>query len=338
MKNKPVLILGLFILLALAASVIVYSGTEDVQEDQEFKVTRNLMNTPITITVIHTDETYAYESIERAFDKIENIEKTMSHFNNNSEVATLNREGVIHEADPGMVYVIETSKRYSELSNGAFDITIKPILDLWESKFKPGGTFEPPKPEEINNTLQLVDYSSIEIEGNTIEIKPDMSIVLGGIAKGYAVDMAIESLKNDGIENAFVNAGGDGKYIGLSSRQSPWKVGLQNPDREQEFITIINMHDMAVATSGNYERYFSDDARASHIADPRTGYPSEELISATVIAEDSISADSLATAVFVMGKEDGLEMIEQLEKTECLIITDDKEIIRSSGFSNYEAS
>ncbi|WP_245527554.1 FAD:protein FMN transferase [Methanosalsum zhilinae] len=325
-------------LLAIAASIIVYSGTEDIQEEQEFKVTRNLMNTPITITVIHTDETYAYESIERAFDKIENIETTMSHFKNNSEVSRLNQEGVIHDADPELVYVIETSIHYSELSDGAFDITIKPVLDLWESKFKPGGTFEPPTPEEINNTLELVDYSSIEIEGNSIKINPAMSIVLGGIAKGYAVDMAIESLKNDGIENAFVNAGGDGKYIGLNSRQSPWKVGLQNPDREQEFITIINIHDMSVATSGNYERYFSDDARVSHIADPRTGYPSEELISATVIAEDAISADSLAIAVFVMGKEDGLKMIEQLEKTECLIITDDKQIVRSSGFSNYEAS
>ncbi|MEZ5335979.1 MAG: FAD:protein FMN transferase [Methanolobus sp.] len=115
-----------------------------------------------------------------------------------------------------------------------------------------------------------------------------------------------------------------------------WRVGLQNPDRAEDAITIMEMQDMAVATSGNYERYFSDAAKVSHIADPRNGYSSQNLISATVIAETSMDSDAFATAVFVLGEEDGIAMIENIDGAECLIITTDKRIVHSSGFSAYE--
>ena len=194
----------------------------------------------------------------------------------------------------------------------------------------------PPTQKEINETLELVDYSGITIEGGSISLRPNMSIVLGGIAKGYSADKAIESLKLDGITNGFVNAGGDGRFIGVNEEGTPWRIGLQNPDKSTNVVTCMAISDMAVATSGNYERYFSDAAKVSHISDPRTGYSSKELISATVIANTAMDADALATAVFVLGESGGISMIEELEGVECLIITDDKRIIGSSGFVEYE--
>jgi thiamine biosynthesis lipoprotein len=165
-----------------------------------------------------------------------------------------------------------------------------------------------------------------------------MAITLGGIAKGYAVDKAVSVLKDKGCMNGFVNAGGDGMYFGTKQDGSYWRVGLRNPDNKSESIVILNISDMAVVTSGNYEHYFNESARLSHISDPRTGYSCQSLISATVIARSAIQADTLATAVFVLGPEQGMELIESMDQTECLLITSDRDIIRSSGFKTYEAT
>ncbi|MDI3539574.1 MAG: FAD:protein transferase, partial [Methanolobus sp.] len=124
---------------------------------------------------------------------------------------------------------------------------------------------------------------------------------------------------------------------GTKAGSIPWKVGLQNPERSEEAIAVMDIEDMAVATSGNYERYFNEAAKVSHISDPRTGHPSQSLMSATVIAGSAMDADAFATALFVLGEEDGMEVIENLDGVECLIITADKRIIRSSGFSQYES-
>lgn len=294
------------------------------------------MDTTVTVAVYAPNESEASKATDDAFSEIYRIDALMSPSKEDSQLTILNTVGEVENADPDFIYVLEQSKYYSEKSGGAFDITIQPVLDLWKSKFLPGGSQEPPTADELNETLKLVNYSKISIENGTVSLEPGMKIALGGIAKGYAVDKAIEALEEDGIENAFVNAGGDGKYIGQKSDGTPWVVGLQNPDRSGQYVTAIEARDIAVATSGNYERYFNESAKVSHISDPRTGYPSEGIISSTVIAGNAIDADSFATAIFVLGEEEGLEMIENLEGVECLIITEDRRLVYSSGFKEYE--
>ena len=340
MNPKTVLSFLAIVLISTYAATVF----DDQNDDEEallvpFSETRSIMGTTVTIEVLDTNEVHALESIDRAFDEIYHVDELMSSYKNESQLSILNRQGYLDDADPDFVYVLERSKYYSGISDGAFDVTIKPILDLWSSKYSPGGTYMPPTTDEINETLELVDYSGITIEGdsgNSILLRQDMSVILGGIAKGYSVDMAIESLKLNGITNGFVNAGGDGRFIGLNEQGILWNIGLQNPNKSEEAVTRMAIGDMAVATSGNYERYFSDEAKVSHISDPRTGYSSQELISTTVIANTAIDADALATAVFVLGESGGIDMIEGLDGVECLIITDDKRIIRSSGFGEYE--
>lgn len=341
MRTKTVTIIGLILVtlvFLLSAGCLDQEADEyDLTSDtKSFSRSRSIMDTIVTIEVLDTNETHALESIDRAFDEIYHVERLMSSYRDDSQLSILNTQGHLDGADPDFVYVLERSKYYSRISDGAFDVTIKPILDLWSSKYSPGGTYMPPTPEEINETLKLVNYSSITIEGSNISLRPNMSVVLGGIAKGYSADKAIESLKLDGITSGFVNAGGDGRFIGLNEQGVPWNIGLQNPDKSDEAVTIIHLSGMAVATSGNYERYFSDAAKVSHISDPRTGYSSQELISATVITDTAMDADALATAVFVLGEDAGIDMIEDLDGVECLIITDDKRIVRSSRFGEYE--
>ncbi|MGM0771466.1 MAG: FAD:protein FMN transferase [Halobacteriota archaeon] len=296
------------------------------------------MDTTVTISIYYSDGEHAGQTIDKAFERIESVDSIMSTYKNDSQVSILNREAKLEDASSDLIYVIESSLYYSKISNGAFDITIMPVLDLWTSKFSPGGTYQPPTQEEIDTTLGVVDYRKINIERDNIYMEPGMKIALGGIAKGYAVDQAVEILLSEGINSCFVDAGGDGRYVGTKPDGTMWTVGLQNPDKQGDFITVMQLKDMAVATSGNYERYFNDTAKVSHISDPRTGYPVNELISATVIAETTMDADALATTVFVLGEEEGLQLVESIDGFECLIITSDKRILRSEGFAEYETT
>ena len=336
-KTVAIVLIAIFTVL-LMIDYVQDIDSQSLPEQEIFSQTRSLMDTTVTITAVSSNETSAAEIIDHAFEKMNYVDELMNNYDNSSEISTLNNEAEVTNADPELVDVISRSTYYSEKSSGAFDISIQPILDLWASKYAPGGTNQPPTSDEINETLKLVNYSAIMIEGNNVSMNNGMKITLGGVAKGYAVDAAVESMVNDGIISGFVNAGGDGRYIGTKPDGSHWRVGLQNPDKSEEAVTIMNIQDVAVATSGNYERYFSDEAKVSHIADPRTGYPSGNLISSTVIAETAMDADALATSVFILGEEEGIAMVEELEGVECLIITNNKAIIRSSGFSSYEVN
>nr|WP_167880849.1 FAD:protein FMN transferase [Methanococcoides sp. AM1] len=338
MDRKTVLLLVLIVIVSISFTVL-YEEQEDrlTTENKIFYTdSRSIMDTTVTIAIYDFNEEHAVQTVDKAFARIIDVDDVMSSYKNDSQTSILNDGSRLEGASPDLIYVIQRSMYYSTISDGAFDITIMPVLDLWASKFSPGGTYQPPTQEEIDTTLELVDYRMITIEDGNISMEPGMKIALGGIAKGYAVDQAIATLTSEGITSCFVDAGGDGRYIGTKPDGNMWTVGLQNPDKQGDFITVMQLEDMAVATSGNYERYFSDAAKVSHISDPRTGYSVNELISATVIAETAMDADALATTVFVLGEEEGMQLIETLEGVECLIITSDKRILRSTGFAQYE--
>ncbi|MCM1986018.1 FAD:protein FMN transferase [Methanococcoides seepicolus] len=338
MDTRAALLFVLIVIVSISFTQLYNEQESDLFQNSPIFYTdsRSIMDTTVTAAIYDSDTEHAVQTVDKAFERIAQTDELMSSYKNDSQLTILNENNRLEDPSEELLFVISRSTYYSNISNGAFDITIKPILDLWSGKFSPGGTYKPPSQEEIDTTLELVDYKKIVIEENTISTEPGMKIVLGGIAKGYAVDQAIGSLIDDGIESCFVDAGGDGRYIGVKPDGSSWTVGLQNPDKQGEFITVIQLENMAVATSGNYERYFSDAAKVSHISDPRTGYSSQGLISATVIAETTMDADALATTVFVLGEKEGLELIESLEDIECLIITSDKRILQSSGFTTYE--
>ncbi len=329
-----------FIILIIASIAFVGlnsdSDNEVATQMETYSQTREAMGTIITIAAVGTDEEQANEAIGKAFARIIEIETLMSTYKNQSQLSILNQEKSLENIDPSLAYVLEESIYYSEITDGAFDVTIKPVLDLWASKFGEGKPNQPPTQEELKSVLLLVNSSAITINGTSVSIGNDMGIVLGGIAKGYAVDETAKVLQSEGFENGFVNAGGDGFFFGTKPDGEQWIVGLQDPEKKAEPITVMSISEKAVTTSGNYERYYNNSARVSHIADPRTGYTVSNLISSTIIADSAIEADALSTSVFVLGEEDWMTLIESLDGVEFLIITSDKRIVRSEGFATYE--
>jgi len=295
--------------------------------------TRDMMDTFVTITV-YSDEKTGEEAIGAAFARMEEIERIASIFDEQAEAFQLNRDGRLDAASDDLLKLITMSIDYNRVTDGAFDITVQPLLDLWA-----GGLWKESaevQQSRIDETMELVGSDKIGIEGNKIYFTVEgMKITLGGIAKGYAVDEALEVLSSMGIKHALVNAGGDMATLGPKPDQEPWNIALANPDDTSQCLASFNVSDKAVCTSGNYERYFNPEKTVAHIINPKTGYSAQECISVTIIAENCTQADALATGVFVIGPENGMRLVESLDDVECLIVDPNRVIHYSSGLSNY---
>jgi len=298
------------------------------------EVTCSIMGTSVAMTAIHSNVDEAKEAVRLAFDEMCRIEGLMSVYKEDSEVSILNRNGFIENASAETIYVIKKGIYYSELSEGAFSICVLPLLDLWKERLK-AGRF--PTETEIKEALELADCRNIVIDGRNVRLKKGgMRITLGGIAKGYAVDRAIEVLRRKGIRHALVNAGGDIRVIGEKAEGVPWRVAVRDPMNKRRFVTVVELRDRAVATSGSYERYIGKEMRVSHIINSKTGQPAQEMLSTTIIAKNAIDADTLSTVVFLLGLEKGIELVERLGDVEALVITKEGKIVRSSNFQRYE--
>lgn len=282
-------------------------------------------------------------AIDKAFEVMEEIDRLMSNYKEDSEVSRVNRlkGNERMRLAPQTFDVIQRSKEFGKLTSGAFDITVEPLLELWG--FYSGGVARLPDDDEIKKALGLVGYDKIVLdkEKETIGFtKEGVRIDLGGIAKGYAVDKVIGVLGGFGIKRALVEAGGDIFVRGSGTNFSGWQIGVQHPRKEGEYLTILELEDKAVSTSGDYERYFIiNNKRYSHIIDPRTGLPKSNVpASVTVIARDSTTADAIATAIFVIGPENGIKLIESMTGVEGMIVSEKNDsliIDKSHGFDKY---
>ncbi len=295
------------------------------------RATRLAMGTTVTITALHHGERQAGRAIEAAFAEIERIEAALSIYRDSSEVNRLMRSRSI-EAGPDLLTVVRAAQLYHDLSGGAFDITVEPVLEVYDRAFD--RRERPPAAAEIDSARSLVGFERLSLSGNTITLAEGTRIDLGGIAKGYIIDRAVETLRRRGIRNGLVNAGGDIRAFGRNNGE-PWRIALQNPRDPSDYLAVIEVADRSVTTSGDYERYFDPDREYHHIIDPRTGRSATALMSVTIIAPRAMEADALATSVFVLGPRDGLELVERLEGIEALLITREREIILSPGMGDF---
>ena len=335
MKKSYQVIAGLLILLI----VLLMSVTCARELPIRFEETRSLMDTYVKV-VIYADEGIAEEAINAAFARMEEIERIATIWDSEGEAFKLNQDGYSDTPSDELLELINLSLDYSELTDGSFDITVQPLLDLWEYNPDADKQFweldESTQKAEINKALKLVGPDQIITEDNTIRFKEEgTKITLGGIAKGYAVDEALEVLRGMGIKYALVDAGGDIGTLGSKPDGELWNVALVNPDDTSQSLANFRFSDKSVATSGNYVRYFDPEAKVHHIINPDTGYSATDSISVTIIAESCTQADVLATAVFVMGPESGMRLVESLDDVEGFIVDGDRIIYRSSGLSEY---
>ena len=317
---------GLLFLLLLLESPIA--------RGHQVKASRFALGTSITV-ILETDEIGQQDLIiDALFNEVDRLERLLSGYRDDSQVSYLNRNRSIAGKIRELKEVLNHSRRFSLLSNGAFDVTVKPILDLFHNCH----LYERRRPtsEELEKAFKLVGYQGIVIDDQKIVLeKPGMGVTLDGIAKGYIIDQAIDVLVQHGVSRAFISAGGDIRALGEYTLNVPWRVALQDPRDENNLIAIVYLKNKAIATSGDYTQYFSSDRSAHHIVDPRSGVSAVGLISATVVADRAIDADALATSVFVLGPTDGIELIERVPNTEALLITESREILTSSGFGKF---
>ncbi len=324
-------IAGLGLALKASAPLFAKSLTEDSGLKQ-VSSTRLAMGTTVTVLLISENEKAAREAINMAFIEIERLSNLMNHYRDGTEISLLNRNGIIHDASDEILEVISEAVKYHRLTGGAFDITIYPVIELFRKSFSRGAGMYPER-DEIRKVLELVGSDKIAIEGRSVRLrKKGMSITLDGIAKGYIADRASGILMNNGYENHLINAGGDISGSGLRKDKRPWRVAIQDPKNRDSRLDVIDLHNRAVATSGNYENYFDKEMLYHHIADPATGLSPSNTTSASVTAPTAMAADALATALMVMGPERGTKFIDMLSEHESLIVTRDKRERRSSGW------
>ena len=326
--------------LKLAYDVIIPRAGEAVDNKKvpsKFSRTELAMGTIVSMTLISTSIEMAEEAMAQAYEEVTRLSDLMNRFDEKSPIARLNREGLLKDAHPDIIEVISNALKYYSLTGGAFDITVKPVIDLFKKKFS-GGKDEYPSEDEIQEVLNLVGSDKIELNGRDISLKkPGMGITLDGIAKGYIVDRASVILLKYKIENHLINAGGDIKAMGVRADGRPWTVAIQDPVKKNNHLDLIHLTDIAVATSGNYENYFDRDKIFHHIVNPKTGRSPVLNVSASVIAPTAMEADVLATTLVVMNSTDGLRLIDSLPQCEALIISRANQIKRSTGWKSFNA-
>jgi thiamine biosynthesis lipoprotein len=286
------------------------------KKESLYRKTMILMDTLVTIHVVADSEQTADKAMTDAFREISKLDTLLTFFSDKSELALINRNAGISgvRVSPETLEVIEKAVYASEKSGGAFDVTIGPESSLWNfvTKVKPDDN-------AISSRLGLVNYRLITFDKEKSLValgKRGMLMDLGAIAKGYAADKAIGALKKLGVRAGLVAVAGDIRAFGLKQDGKPWRVGIRNPrqtGKGDEILAAIELRDMAISTSGDYERFFIlDGERFHHILDPQTGYPARSCQSVSIMATDGVTTDSFSTAVFVLGPEKGMELLRQL--------------------------
>lgn len=318
--RKKILIIVVLIVIIIGFIYVIDNGEAQKLYSKKFF----LMDTTVEIKV--SDSKEAKKIVDSTIDLMEDWAVKLDHYNEDSLVRKINEmDGKDVSLSSDFYYLLEEIVKYAELTDGAFDPTISPLIDLWGFG---NGSYRVPTSAEIKERLELVDYRALKIDqkANSISLPASMEIDLGAAAKGFIIDRAYDYLKKQGIDSFFINAGGNIRVSGENRiKNRPWIIGIRRPRSQNKVYKdyILEFSQGGLATSGDYERYFiEDNIRYSHLIDPRTGYPARELQAVTIYAPDALTADIISTAVFISGWEKGKKIIENLPKIAGFLVRD----------------
>jgi len=303
------------ILTAVFIFYLLLNGVRDKKIARVESPNRIVMNTIAKVIAIAPDKKTAQLCIDSAFEKIYKIEKLMNRYDANSQLSKVNQLAAKEpvKIDKDLFDILQRSVEYSKKTDGAFDITVAPLVDLWKRCVEANSA---PADEQLDYIKEAIGYDKLLLDVNNFSVQfaaEKMKLDMGAIAKGFAIDLAIEKMKSSGALGGLVDIGGDIGCFGTTEKKGKWVVGVQNPAKtNEENIAKLSLVDMAVATSGDYRRFYKiGNQYFSHIFNPLTEKSVEGLSSVTVIAENAAAADALATAVSVLGEKKGLEVIEK---------------------------
>jgi len=308
---------------------------------------RLVMGTLVHVIAVAADSDTANGCIDVAFEQIEKVDELMSTYKSDSQASRLNRDGFKHPVrlSKSTFEVLQKAIEISKLTGGAFDVTVGPLVDLWRSA---GEANSLPDEAELQRARLVVGYDKLILDADETSARfaiNGMKADLGGIAKGYAIDKAVEAMQKNAALGGLVEIGGDVRMFGAPPKgKNHWMVGLQDPGKVGDGfgtgrpLLILKLSDASIATSGDYRRFvLIGGKKYSHIIDARTGHSSEKLTSVTIISPSATDADALATAVSVMGAKDGLALIETIPLTEAILISKQPnyEFIKTSGAEEF---
>lgn len=320
--------------------------TESIRlDDGTHKLTRvrDAMGSFVAVTVLHESDGLAAQAIGTAFETMDRLIGLLNRFDGASALSALNGTGSLADAPPELTHVIQRGLAYGRRSGGAFDITVKPIIDLYRdpATYAPR---TPPSPAALGEALQLVGAEHVEVTDRQVRLaRSGMALTLDGIAKGYVVDGMAAALGEAGVTRFLINAGGDIRTGGDRGDAQPWTIAVRDPASQtpswdsgawdEDIVpATLRVTNGAVATSGSYEIYFDHQQRSHHIVRAATGDSPTEALSVTVTAGTTLEADALATAVFVLGPKQGCELVDETTSCECLVIDHEGNHARSRGW------
>ncbi|WP_291653886.1 FAD:protein FMN transferase [Clostridium sp.] len=332
MKKKYLNYFTISILLIFSLTIL--SGcSKDNKVAEPLSKTELLMGTVVTVTLYDSNDENV---LDKVFNKVKELESTLSINENGTLVDKINESAGIEpvKVDYDTYTVIKKGLEYAKLSNGLFDISVGPIVKLWNIGLPEAKV---PTQEEINSKVPLVGYSDIELndEESTVFLKRQgMIIDLGGVAKGYTADVISDILTEEGVKSAIIDLGGNIFAHGSKVDGSTWTIGIQNPFSDRgDIIGKITVKNKSIVTSGIYERYIEKDGiKYHHILSPKTGYPYEnEIAGITIISDKSSDGDALSTSVFAMGVDEGMKFINTQDGIDAIFVTKDNKVYITDG-------
>lgn len=337
--------------VALLAGVYFYVAEKMRQPVEIDGGYREVMGTLVRVVAVTEHQWQGKRCIEAGFEQLKRIDAMMSDYKNDSELSRVNREAFTNpvKVSPELFEILQKSVRFSRLSNGAFDVTVGPLVDLWH---KAGEANTVPDENTLATAKARVGFEKLILDANERTVRfavKGMRLDLGGIAKGYAVDKAVEVMRREGAIGGMVCASGDIRCFGKPADKDTWRVGLQNPVAAnpsdsngaigaEQVLMVLKVNDMAVSTSGDYRRFVTIGGKKySHIIDTNTATGANKLSSDTILAANAVDTDALSTAVNVMGAEKGLALVESLDGVEAILITVGPEykVVKSGGADAY---
>ena len=324
-----------FIIITAAITVLSLSGCS--QKSEHLTRTALYFDTAVTIDLYGPDEVLLAGTMDECIDLCSHYEKLFNKNDKDSDIAAINSSsGKTVAVDHDTALLIKKSLYYCDLSGGLFDITIKPVSDLWVFHAQ-----EPviPKQSDIDKARALIDYKSITVDtdDDTVTVSDNAAIDPGGAAKGYIADLIAEHISGSDVTGAIINIGGDMRIIGEKSKDTPFTVGIRDPFDKNNVMMPLMLSDCAIATSGTYERCFTANGqRYHHIIDPSTGYSAQtDIESVTVITKDALGADCLGTVCILLKSNDAMDLIEDTKDTEAIFILSDGSVLYTSGANAF---
>lgn len=315
----------------ITAVSLLLCGCSSFSKERDLTYTDTLFDTVIRVQILDPADEDILKGVEKLCKKYDTM---FSRTNPESEISKINNsKGEAVSVSEDTTTIIKKGIYYSEMSKGAFDISIGSVSSLWDFK-----TEDPslPSKKALTDATSHVNYQNIVVSGNTVRLAdPNMLLDVGAIAKGYIADRVKEYLEDNGVKHATINLGGNVQTIGTKPDGSPYNIGIQKPfDESGQAITSVKVKDQSVVTTGTYQRYFEkNDIMYHHILDPKTGSPCENnLQSVTIITDSSLTADALSTTCFLLGLDKGMNLIDQLKNVDAVFITDNDELHYSKNF------